>query len=150
MSQVGRALVTPFGSGDLPNPNGTIETQALVPLPHEVTARTRFDAARRRITVSGFVVAGRGRETDVPVSISTTADLNQGRLTRIGLVRTDARGAYTFTHAFARTAYVIVQVPDLTYNVGECEDPVGPSPCTFETIAASDRAIRKVLVPPAG
>lgn len=148
-SYVWRALVTPFGPAGLPNGNGTIEAQALVPLPHEVTIRTRYDAKQKRLAVSGAATAGRGREAGVPISISTTTDLNLGRQKRIGLVRTDAHGAFRFTHAFTKTAYVIVQVPDSAYGA-DCEDPISPSPCTFETIAASDPAIRKVLVPAPG
>jgi hypothetical protein len=142
---VWRAIVTPFAGG-VANPTGATELQALVPLPHRLSVRARYDRRRHRVTVSGSVNGGGTAEAGVPVAIYTTANPGKTTPARIGTARTNARGGYTFTHVLRKTTFVFAVVPELIFKPGDCEPPLGSSPCANETISSSEPALVKVKV----
>jgi hypothetical protein len=144
-SYLWRALVTPY-AGTTVNPTGASELQALVPLPHRIAMRARYDRRRHRIDVSGSVAGGGRAERNVPVAIYSTTNPKTAAPTRMGTARTKSNGTFAFAHAFRKTAYVFAVVPELVFRPGDCEPPLGPSPCANETVSTSERALVKVKV----
>lgn len=142
---VWRAIVTPFTAA-APNAAAASELQALVALPHRVTLRARYDRRRHRVTLTGVASAGGSADSKVPVALYTTPDPGKTAPTRIGTARTDAHGAFTFTHALTKTTYVFAVVPELIFKPGDCEPTLGPSPCANETVSESEPALVKVRV----
>jgi hypothetical protein len=129
---VWRALVTPF-AGDAPDTGATTEVQTLVPLPHRISLRARYDTRRHVMVLSGSVMAGGDprRGVNVHFAVSSTSDFAQ--YSDWGTARTDNRGRFTFHHALRRTVYVAAYLN--SYFSGICDPALGTAPCTRETVS---------------
>ena len=139
-----RALVAPYGGGELPNPSGTTEVQTIVELPKVLTLASRFDAKRHVATLSGSLRAAGGARSDTLVRFMGANNARFTHAASLGSTRTDARGHFTFRKALKKTTWVVAYVQ--TYLVDGCDLAVGTAPCTLETMGGPAPVVRKVRV----
>jgi hypothetical protein len=139
------ALVTPAAPGSLvPQPSGTFEVRAIVPMPQRLTLRARYVAKTKTALLSGrFTVLGepqRGAEIQFVGSTSGGDDVSF-----FGPVRTNARGEFSIKRAVDRTTrfQASVNLPPRA-----CSGPSSASAgCLSETVTKPEDASAFVVVP---
>ncbi|HEY1367705.1 MAG TPA: hypothetical protein VGF23_11340 [Gaiellaceae bacterium] len=138
-----RALVTPF-AGEAPDAASTTEVQTIVPLPHRIGLRARYDARRHMMVLSGSVMAGGDPRPNVNVYFLVSYTPDFADYGSWGSAKTDSRGQFTFRHALRRTAYVAAYLNPYFYD--NCDPALGTAPCTRETISPPPDTEMKVRV----
>lgn len=143
-----RALLTPYGTGDVPDATATVEVQSLVALPHKLTLKSRYDRKRHRVTLSGSLTAAGQARTGIHVRLLAGPKPTFTALKPYAIATTDNKGAYTLSRPLAKTTYFFAFVSFYVFSDG-CEPTIGLAPCTHETIAPpeSGAAFLTVRVP---
>jgi hypothetical protein len=129
---VWRALVTPF-AGEAADSTGTTEVQTVVPLPHRIEVRARYDAKRHAVVLSGSVTAGGHARPGVNVHFLASSTKDFAEYSAWGSAKTDGHGRFTFRHATRRTVYVAAYLNPYFYD--SCGPALGIAPCTRETVS---------------
>lgn len=126
------AVVTPGNPETFaPQPDGTFELRAVIPLPHLLTLRARHAAKTRSVVLSGRLAAA---DEPVPgVSVTVTAYTGTYDYTEYGAVRTNADGAFSLERAIDRTT---VFTASAEIRPRACTAPSSaPGGCLIETVS---------------
>ncbi len=137
---VWRALLTPYGAGEVPDAARTVEAQSLVPLPHRLTLGARYDAKKHTVTLSGVTTIAGGIPAagfDVGIASSTSSKFSSVKL--FANAKTDKRGRYTVTKPLRQTTYFFSFIS--FYLIAQCDPTLGSAPCVSETLAPPSGAI---------
>jgi hypothetical protein len=131
---VWRALVTPYGAGNVADPTKDVELQSLLPLPHRLSLAARYDAKRRNVTLWGsHAITGRLKPAGFAVHVEAANKPSVSALKPFARARTDRSGRFSITKRLRRTTYFYAYIN--FYYVTQCEPTLGTAPCASETLA---------------
>jgi hypothetical protein len=131
------ALFTPYiPKTGTPNPAGTVESRAIVPIPQRATLAASFLKKSRSVRLSGRVIAGSGGAAGVRVTLFSGR--TAGKLKATGRATTNASGAFRFTRKSSnRTLFFQVRAsaPATDAGAAGCTAPRAPAGCVSATVA---------------
>ena len=139
-----RALVMPYVAGtSTQSPGGTVEVHSIVALPQTLTLKSKYDAKRHRVVLSGrLLAAGTARAgAEVHLYSGPTAT---GRLTAFATVKTRADGTFTVTRSISKTTYFGAQVLFATTTCKE--STIATASCVAESRAPPLPAFARVII----
>jgi len=134
------AFVTPQTPGTgAPNEAATYEIRALVPVPHTVTVKARYDSKGRDAVLSGLVKEAGKPQVNADVFVANLAGL------QLFHRRTDAQGRFTLKERISTTTtFAVVVLPQPEACQGASSAPGG---CLSTTVSSPPAKRVRVVVP---
>jgi len=144
-SYVWRAFVTPLeASTSFPNPGGTFELRATVPVPQRLTLHGKYERATERAVLSGKLTSAGKPRRGAKVAVVATGP-RPSDLQLLGSTRTDASGSFRFRTSISKTTIYVASVGSW---VGSCQGPsTAPAGCRSNTVSSAGDARTRVVVP---
>ena len=137
------ALVSPPRSDLTADTARTFELRSTEPVPYALTLRSKYDAGRKTVVLSGRLLAAGEPQAGVEIDFAASRS-SLSETTFFGPVKTDASGAFSITRRVEVTTQFTASAPGFS---GPCAAPSqAPAGCIRETVASPSSATAFVRV----